>query len=94
MKAMILLLLGAAIAATSPGEASAQAAPPVGLWQGQSSGDYLWLQADGNCSSSGTVNVSGRCTWNPSAAGGTLTMVSLNQGLILLNGVERCERRS
>lgn len=54
--------------------ASAQSAPPIGLWQGQNSGDTLWLGPDGSCAAGGSVSVAGICTWSATATGGVLTM--------------------
>lgn len=88
--------------------ADAQSAPPIGLWEGLTSHDFLWLQPDGSCSASGTVNVSGSCTWNATATGGVLTMTYkwtidyghigwsirwLDRNLILVNNVEQFARR-
>ena len=82
--------------------------PPIGLWQGQSSGDYIWVQANGACSAQGTVNVSGTCSWNPTSTGGVLTMTYqwtigpghigwsirwISRDVILVNSVEQFVRR-
>src|SRR6478672_10353234 len=98
------LILGAALASL-PQAAAAQGSPaPVGLWQGQNSGDHIWVKPNGECSASGTVNVSGSCTWNPTSAGGILTMtyqwvrgpgqihwsvIWIDRNVIQVNGVER-----
>jgi len=87
----------------------AQGSPaPIGLWQGQNSGDYIMVQANGACSASGSVNVAGTCTWNATSTGGVLTMTYqwtigparihwsirwISQDLLLINNVEQFARR-
>ena len=100
--------IGIAAAAGLSAAAQAQAPPPVGLWQGESSGDFILVQADGACSASGSYNMSGSCTWQPTGSGGILTMqyqwtigpgytrwsiTWMDNNVILVNGVERFFRR-
>lgn len=89
--------------------AHAQGSPaPIGLWQGMNSGDYIMVQPNAACSASGSVNVSGWCTWNATATGGVLTMTYqwtigparihwsirwLGRDLLLINNVEQFARR-
>jgi hypothetical protein len=64
------------ITAAQPAQAQ-EAPPPIGVWWGENSGDYIVLNADGSCSFtavSGTVYVAGSCDWLPSSAGGILTL--------------------
>lgn len=84
--------------------AFAQSAAPTGMWQGTTSGDFIYVQGDGNCSVSGaSINVAGTCSWNPSYSGGILTLTYwwvtdyanlyynvtwIDQGQILVNSAE------
>ena len=104
----LLAFAFALLLAPSPG-AQAQGSPaPIGLWQGQNSGDYIMVQASGACSASGTVNVSGTCAWNATSTGGVLTMTYqwtigpahlhwsirwISRDVILVNNVEQFARR-
>ena len=74
MKRTTWLLLLLVVGQVLPGVARAQSPPPIGLWQGLNSGDYIWVQANGACSAQGTVNVSGTCTGSATSTGGVLTM--------------------
>src|SRR5262245_9409153 len=88
--------------------AQGQAPAPFGLWQGERSGDYMLINADGSCSASGTVNVAGRCEWLPTSVGGVLNMYYpmplrpgrigwsvtwIDRNTLMLNSVERFIRR-
>jgi hypothetical protein len=107
MKSLFGLLFAVA-AMLVPQIAQAQSPAPIGTWQGLSSGDYLIVQANGNCSATGTVNVSGTCTWQASYAGGILTMtypwtiapghiywniIYVDRNTLMVNSVERFARR-
>lgn len=96
------------LVAVSPTARAQESPAPIGLWQGMSSGDYIWVQANGACSASGSFNMSGNCTWSATATGGVLTMTYqwtvgpanvawsirwLGRDLILVNQVERFARR-
>src|SRR6476620_5850242 len=96
------------VAASLQQAAAQSSSAPVGLWQGQNSGDHIWVKPNGECSASGTVNVSRYCTWSPSSAGGILTMtyqwvrgpgrihwsiIWIDRNVIQVNGVERFVRR-
>jgi hypothetical protein len=88
---------------------AAEASPaPIGLWQGTTSGDYILLQANGQCSASGSINIAGYCQWMDTATGGVLQLTYqwvkgpghidwsirwLNQQSILVNNVETFVRR-
>jgi hypothetical protein len=102
-----LLLLGLLLAGSPAAQAQGSAAP-IGLWQGLSSGDYIWVQANGACSASGSFNMSGSCTWSATSTGGVLTMTYqwtlgpatvawsvqwLNRDVILVNQIEQFVRR-
>jgi len=102
-----LLALALLLAPSSVVEAQGSPAP-IGLWQGQNSGDYMMIQANGACSASGTVNVSGSCSWNATSTGGVLTMTYpmpvapghiywsirwISRDVILVNNVEQFFRR-
>jgi hypothetical protein len=106
--AMCLLLCLLPMMAPSHSTNAQGSPPPIGLWQGMNSGDYLMIQANGACSASGTVNVSGSCAWNATSTGGVLTMTYqwtigparihwsirwLGRDLILVNNVEQFARR-
>ncbi len=109
LRRWLLLPLACVIALAFQHTAGAQgSAAPIGLWQGQNSGDYLWVQSNGTCSAQGTVNVSGTCTWNATATGGVLTMTYpwtiapghilwsirwVNRNVIFVNNVEQFVRR-
>jgi len=110
VRAMIhrLLVCGLSLVALSHGTAQAQSPAPIGLWQGMNSGDFIMVQATGACSASGSVNVAGNCTWNPTSTGGVLTMTYqwtiaparihwsirwLGRDLLLINNVEQFARR-
>ena len=45
--------------------AQAQSRAPFGVWQGERSGGYLWINRDGSCSGGNLVNIAGRCEWLP-----------------------------
>ncbi|MGE0423457.1 MAG: hypothetical protein AB7O88_14410 [Reyranellaceae bacterium] len=103
-----LLLCLLPLMALSPSTHAQGSPPPIGLWQGMNSGDYIMVQPNGACSASGTVNVSGSCSWSATSTGGVLTMTYqwtigparihwsirwLGRDLLLINNVERFARR-
>jgi hypothetical protein len=71
-----IAVLASLLIALAPGAALAQAAPPIGYWTTQGDGERLLIEATGSCSfmAVGGVEVAGSCTWNPSSAGGILTL--------------------
>ena len=100
-----LLLLGFV---TASGPALADPFPPVGLWRGESSGDYLVVMGEGFCATGGRVTLAGPCSWEAEAHSGTLSMRPtwtagpktyavgvqwLSQNAILVNGSERFDRK-
>lgn len=102
---------GLAIGLMAPGHAAVaqESPPPLGLWRGTASGDALWIRGDGECSASGSINISGSCTWDATATGGILTMTYpwvtapghiywsirwLKWNVILVNNVEKFVKQS
>jgi hypothetical protein len=71
------LIVSAAMFGLPTGPAHAQAPPPIGTWANQT-GEVLVVLASGQCQLgvNGTVTTSGACSWNPSYAGGILTVIS------------------
>jgi hypothetical protein len=69
------------LAAVTPASAN-EAAPPIGAWEGtfpDGSGTLtLVVRPNGDCMYHQTV---GRCTWQPSAVGGILTITYYNAGM-------------
>jgi hypothetical protein len=109
MNGLARRLIIALAAAILPHVAAAQGSPPpIGLWQGQNSGDFILVEGNGACSASGSVNVAGTCTWSATSTGGVLTMTYqwtiapahigwsirwINRNVILVNNVEQFVRR-
>jgi hypothetical protein len=108
LKALVALAVVGAPTLFAATNAQAQSPAPIGLWQGQNSGDYIRINTNGSCSATGTVNVAGRCEWLPTSAGGVLNMyypmplapgrigwsvIWINRNTIRLNGVELFVRR-
>ena len=102
----LLATITLAGAAASPGAADSFA--PVGLWRGESSGDFLLVWGEGFCATGGSVTIAGPCTWTPRDHSGQLSMRAertagpsnldlsvewLDQNTILVNGTERYERK-
>ena len=95
-------VLAAVFVTCLPTVAWAQAAPPIGTWQGENTGDILQVLGDGSCSAS--IGVASTCGWSATTTGGILTMTYaglpelanlyynvtwLDGNTILMNSVER-----
>jgi hypothetical protein len=100
--------LGAAAMLAAMTVAAEASPPPIGLWQGTTSGDYILVKTNGECSASGSVNIAGYCWWMDTATGGVLELTYqwvkgpghidwsirwLNPQSILVNNVETFVRR-
>lgn len=71
-------LAGLALAAAATA-AHAQSAPPFGFWTTADGSEQLLITQSAQCSLAdryGRPTTSGSCSWNPSYAGGILTIMS------------------
>src|SRR4051812_43069506 len=74
-RALQVCALAAVVAfLAAPPPARAQSSMPFGLWQGERSGDYIWIGRDFSCATRGLVNVAGTCEWLANRSGGVLNL--------------------
>jgi hypothetical protein len=71
------LIASAVLFGSLTGPALAQAPAPIGTWANQT-GEVLVVLATGQCELgvNGKVTTAGACSWNPTSAGGILTIIS------------------
>jgi hypothetical protein len=90
VKPFAIAVLGALLAICPTSPALAQAPPPFGHWATSPASEELYVYQNGTCGFffKGKLQVSGSCSWNPSSAGGILTIsypMPLRPGLVRYN---------
>jgi hypothetical protein len=79
MKRFTAAAIGGVLLAGLASAAHAQAGPPIGLWSTADGSEQLSVTQNGLCSLAdryGRPTTSGSCSWNASARGGILTVMS------------------